>query len=92
MMFRHWFFHPGWFWGFGLLVWLIQAAMLIGLVVSVYLFGNVYGVWVGPIPNSNPGIGDITFFVGFLLTAVLYYAFQMVSRSQPAATPIGSRA
>ena len=72
--------------------WQGFAAMLIGLVVSVYLFGNVYGVWVGPIPNSNPGIGDITFFVGFLLTAVLYYAFQMVSRSQPAATPIGSRA
>src|SRR5438309_4536597 len=72
--------------------WQGFAAMLIGLVVSVFLFGNVYGVWVGPIPNSNPGIGDITFFVGFLLTAVLYYAFQMVSRSQPAATPIGSRA
>lgn len=72
--------------------WQGVAAMAIGLAVSVYLFGNVYGVWVGPIPTANPGIGDITFFVGFALTAVLYYVFQMVGRSQSAPTPMGSRA
>jgi len=72
--------------------WQGFAAMAIGLAVSVYLFGNVYGVWVGPIPTGNPGIGDITFFVGFALTAVLYYVFQTVTRSQSAAAPIGSRA
>jgi len=72
--------------------WQGFAAMLIGLAVSVYLFGNVYGVWVGPIPTNNPGIGDITFFVGFILTAVLYYVFQMVGRTSTAATPMGSRA
>jgi NCS1 nucleoside transporter family len=65
--------------------WQGFAAMLIGLAVSVYLFGNVYGVWVGPIPNGNPGIGDITFFVGFALTAVLYYAFDMISPRKAAA-------
>src|SRR2546430_133182 len=73
--------------------WLYYLTLLciaIGAVCANAI--NIYGVGVGPIPSSTPGIGDITFFVGFLLTAVLYYAFQMVSRSQPAATPIGSRA
>src|SRR5690348_10381001 len=41
--------------------WQGFAAMLIGLAVSVGLFANVYGVYIGPIPNGNPGIGDITF-------------------------------
>jgi len=72
--------------------WQGFAAMLIGLAVSVYLFGNVYGVYIGPIPTNNPGIGDITFFVGFVLTAVLYYVFQMVGRTSSATTPMGSRA
>src|SRR5256714_5322001 len=43
--------------------WQGFAAMFIGLAVSVYLFGNVYGVLVGPIPDSNPGIGDLPLFV-----------------------------
>jgi NCS1 family nucleobase:cation symporter-1 len=73
--------------------WQGFAAMFIGLIVSVYLFGNVYGVWVGPIPNNNPGIGDVTFFVGFILTAILYYVFQMVGRTSSARTPAaGARA
>ena len=72
--------------------WQGLAAMAIGLAVSVGLFANVFGVYIGPIPTNNPGIGDITFFVGFALTAVLYYVFQMVGRSSAAATPSGSRA
>src|SRR5213594_2286167 len=72
--------------------WQGVAAMAIGLVVSVGLFANVFSIYTGPIPNNNPGIGDITFFVGFALTAVLYYVFQTVTRSQSAAAPIGSRA
>jgi NCS1 nucleoside transporter family len=72
--------------------WQGFAAMAIGLIVSVGLFGNVYGVYVGPIPNNIAGIGDITFIVGFLLTAVLYYAFSMATRSETAASTAGSRA
>src|SRR5713101_7849554 len=73
--------------------WQGAAAMAIGLVVSVGLFANVYSIYTGPIPNGNPGIGDITFIVGFVLTGVLYYAFQMVTRSQAtAAGAAGSRA
>jgi NCS1 family nucleobase:cation symporter-1 len=72
--------------------WQGFAAMAIGLIVSVGLFGNVYGVYVGPIPNNVAGIGDITFIVGFLLTAVLYYAFSMATRSQITTSTAGSRA
>ncbi|HET9780984.1 MAG TPA: cytosine permease [Candidatus Dormibacteraeota bacterium] len=72
--------------------WQGFAAMAIGLIVSVGLFGNVYGVYVGPIPQNNGSIGDITFFVGFVLTAVLYYVFDMVTRRQPATSTAGSRA
>ena len=72
--------------------WQGLAAMAIGIAVSVYFFANICGVYVGPIPNGNPGIGDITFFVGFVVTAILYYVFQLLTRSQPAPAPMGSRA
>jgi NCS1 family nucleobase:cation symporter-1 len=66
--------------------------MAIGLIVSVGLFANVYGVYIAPIPNANPGIGDITFFVGFAVTAVLYYVFNMATMRSPARTAAGSSA
>jgi purine-cytosine permease-like protein len=72
--------------------WQGFAAMAIGLIVSVGLFGNVYGVYVGPIPNNVAGIGDITFIVGFLLTAVLYYGFSMATRRETTTSTAGSRA
>ncbi|HUE69178.1 MAG TPA: cytosine permease, partial [Candidatus Acidoferrum sp.] len=70
--------------------WQGFAAMAIGLIVSVGLFGNVYGVYVGPIPNNIAGIGDITFIVGFLLTAALYYAFSMATRRETTTSAAGS--
>ena len=74
--------------------WQGFAAMAIGLVVSVGLFANVFGVYIGPIPTNNPGIGDITFFVGFAVTAVLYYVFCMIAPQKTTqATPaMSSRA
>ncbi len=66
--------------------WQGFAAMALGLAVSVYLFGNVYGVWVGPIANNNPQIGDITPVICFVLTGVLYYVFAMMTRTQKSAT------
>ena len=66
--------------------WQGFAAMAIALIVAVGLFGNVFGVYVGPIPNNNPGIGDITFIVGFVLSGALYYAFSMATRTQTAAS------
>ena len=68
--------------------------MAVGLVIPVWLFANVYPLYVGPIPTNNPGLGDITFVVGFVITAVLYYVFNLGLRNQTAAakTPTGSRA
>src|SRR3989442_13448607 len=67
--------------------------MAIGLVLSVGLFPNVYSIYTGPIPNGNPGIGDFTFIVGFVLAGVLYYAFNIIGRraTRPARMA-GSRA
>jgi NCS1 family nucleobase:cation symporter-1 len=65
--------------------WQGVVAMAVGVAVSVYLFGNVFGVYVGPIANNVPQIGDITFLVTFALTAVLYYAFDMMSPRKAAA-------
>jgi NCS1 family nucleobase:cation symporter-1 len=73
--------------------WQGFAAMAIGLVVSIGLFANQPAVYVGTIANANPGIGDLTFVVGFVLTAILYYAFNMVGRTAPSrAGMAGSRA
>jgi purine-cytosine permease-like protein len=73
--------------------WQGVTAMAIGLAVSVFLFANVYSIYTGKIAEANPQIGDITFLVGFALTAVLYYAFSMVGRTAPSrAGMAGSRA
>src|SRR5438046_325687 len=72
--------------------WQGVAAMAIALVVSVVLFSNNI-VYTGLIPNANPGIGDITFLVGFVLAGALYYAFNMMSRRAPSPAGVaGSRA
>jgi NCS1 nucleoside transporter family len=69
--------------------WQGVVAMAVGVGVSVYLFGNVYPLYAGPIANAAPQIGDITFLVTFALTAVLYYAFNMMA---PAKARADSRA
>jgi nucleobase:cation symporter-1, NCS1 family len=72
--------------------WQGVAAMAIGLVVSVFLFANVFSIYTGKVPEANPGIGDITFIVGFVLTGALYYAFNMMSRRETStARMAGSR-
>ena len=74
--------------------WQGLVAMAVGLVVSVWLFANIFGLYVGPVPNAYPQIGDITFIVGFVLTAVLYYVFNLNLRKQTAdqRAAMGSRA
>ncbi len=65
--------------------------MAIGLVVSIGLFSN-NAIYTGPIPKANPQWGDITFIVGFVVTAALYYGFTMATRRQTTAGMAGSRA
>jgi nucleobase:cation symporter-1, NCS1 family len=54
--------------------WAGAAAMLIAMVVSIVLF-CAQTMYTGPVPAAVPGIGDLTFEVGFVLAAVLYWAF-----------------
>src|SRR5229473_292095 len=74
--------------------WQGVVAMGVGLVVSVYFFANVFGLYIGPVPNGNPDFGDITFIVGFLLSGALYYVFNMNLRKETVAkrASMGSRA
>src|SRR5437868_12503995 len=48
--------------------WQGVAAMAIGLVVSVYLFANVFSIYTGKVPEVYQQIGDINFIVCFDLT------------------------
>jgi len=54
--------------------WAGAAAMLIGMGISIWLFSN-QTEYVGLIAKHHPGIGDLTFEVGFVLSAVLYAIF-----------------
>jgi NCS1 family nucleobase:cation symporter-1 len=54
--------------------WAGATAMLIGMGISIWLFSN-QTEYVGPIPKAHPGVGDLTFEVGFVLSAVLYAIF-----------------
>ena len=52
--------------------WVGFVSMAVGLVVSIGLFSN-NAIYTGPIPKAVQQIGDVTFIVGFVVSAVLYY-------------------
>jgi NCS1 family nucleobase:cation symporter-1 len=75
--------------------WAGPIAMAVGGGISIWLFANQYPKYIGPIPTDHPAFGDITFEVGFVLTAVLYVVLRAVLRpkgstalreSEPSAT------
>ena len=68
--------------------WPGVAAMAVGLVFSVWLFAS-NSLYVGWFAFHYPQFGDITFIVGFVVTGVLYYVFQVVTRQQPSSAAIG---
>jgi nucleobase:cation symporter-1, NCS1 family len=53
--------------------WAGPIAMIVGMVVSIGLFANQPPRFTAYFPTHHPNIGDLTFEVGFVLTAVLYY-------------------
>jgi purine-cytosine permease-like protein len=55
--------------------WQGWVAMLVALVVSVGLFAK-QEIYVGPVAKAVPQIGDLTFVVGFILAAGLYFALR----------------
>jgi purine-cytosine permease-like protein len=59
------------------------VSMLVAMVISVWLFAN-QTLYIGLVAKAAPGIGDIAFFVGFVVAAVLYVAIHSVeSRREP---------
>ena len=79
------------FYNTGYFKWQGFVAMAVGLVVSVWLFAS-NAIYVGYVAFNYPQFGDLTFVVGFVISAVLYYVFSMATRSQTASAPMGSRA
>jgi NCS1 family nucleobase:cation symporter-1 len=52
--------------------WQGVVAMLAGIVASLPFWNNP--LFVGPLPHAVPALGDVTFVVGFLVTAIVYLA------------------
>ena len=61
-------------------------AMFVAMVVSIWLFSNQVK-YTGPVVKAHPGIGDITFEVGFVIAAVLYAVLYAVLRPRSTAVP-----
>lgn len=59
--------------------WAGPVAMLAGMAVSIPLFSN-QTEYVGYLAKHHPGLGDLTFEVGFVVAAVVYAAIHQVER------------
>ena len=65
--------------------WAGPVAMLAGIVVSIVFFSN-QTEYVGIVPKHVPDVGDLTFEVGFVLSAVIYLGWHAITGSRrPAA-------
>jgi nucleobase:cation symporter-1, NCS1 family len=58
--------------------WAGPAAMAVGTGVSIWLFSN-QPKYVGVVPSHAPSVGDLTFEVGFVLTAVIYLTWRLIA-------------
>ena len=56
-------------------------AMLVGIVVSVWLFAD-QTLYTGLVPSAVPSFGDIAFFVGFLIAGALYLVLFQAQRGK----------
>ncbi len=72
--------------------WAGPVAMAAGMGISIWLFSN-QTEYVGVVPKHIGSVGDLTFEVGFVLTAVIYLTWRMIAdRSARAAIGTGTRA
>lgn len=68
--------------GRGLVAWLV------GVAASVPFMNQT--IWHGPVATGHPGLGDITYYVGFVVAAVVYGL--LAWRAPPGALPTGATA
>jgi nucleobase:cation symporter-1, NCS1 family len=52
--------------------WAGPIAMLIGMAVSIPLFANQYPRYIALVPLHHGNVGDLTFEVGFVVSAIVY--------------------
>src|ERR1700722_5598391 len=64
--------------------WAGPVAMAGGAAVSIWLFSNQPPRYTGLIPTHWPSAGDLTFEVGFVLTAAIYLIWRLLA-GRPAA-------
>ncbi len=60
--------------------WAGPVAMLVGMGISIWLFSN-QTEYVGVVPAHYPGVGDLTFEVGFVLTAAVYLIWHTLAKT-----------
>jgi NCS1 family nucleobase:cation symporter-1 len=58
--------------------WAGPVSMAIGVGLSIWLFSN-QTKYVGVVPVHWPSAGDLTFEVGFVLTAVIYLSWRLIA-------------
>jgi purine-cytosine permease-like protein len=64
--------------------WAGPVAMLAGMALSIWLFSN-QTEYVGVVPSHVPAVGDITFEVGFVITAAIYLIWHAITDRRPSA-------
>jgi nucleobase:cation symporter-1, NCS1 family len=60
--------------------WAGPVAMLAGMGISIWLFSN-QTEYVGVVPTHVADVGDLTFEVGFVITAVVYLTWHAIART-----------
>ncbi|HEY4025512.1 MAG TPA: cytosine permease [Candidatus Dormibacteraeota bacterium] len=68
------------------LPWKGLVAMVVGLVVSFPFWNNA--ILTGPLAKANPAIGDVTFVVGFIVTAIVYRALSAIGAQGRSREPV----
>ena len=68
--------------------WAGPVAMLAGMGISIWLFSN-QTEYLGVVPTHVPAVGDLTFEVGFVITAAVYLIWHAVARTGRETTPAG---
>ena len=58
--------------------WAGPVAMLTGMGISIWLFSN-QTEYIGVVPSHVGSVGDLTFEVGFVITAVVYLGWHFVA-------------
>ena len=60
--------------------WAGPVAMLVGMGISIGLFSN-QTEYIAPVPEHVGAVGDLTFEVGFVITAAIYLGWHAIAKT-----------